>query len=112
MGITSSLRKFVLPSPEEQEAKAKRAEEQRQKNYDHQMKMLSYQEASAKRQKALANKSASIRKLKGQTQTLKPRSPGIDFEAFFGPRGKSQPIQNPLKALAEHEKRMKKELKF
>jgi len=108
----SAIRKWLFPSKEEQEEAMKRREEQRQKNYDFQMKRLTLEEASAKRQKALADKVATIRKLRGQTQALKPRSPGIDFDAFFGPRRKQQPKQDPLKALAEHEKRMKKELKF
>jgi len=106
----SALRKFLFPSKEEQEEAMRKREMQRQKNYDFQMKRLTLEEASAKRQKALANKAANIRKLRGQTQALKPRSPGIDFDAFFGPRGK--PAQNPTKALQEHERKMKKELKL
>jgi len=106
----SALKRWLFPTREDQEEKMRKTEEQRQKNYDHQMKMLGYQEASAKRQKALADKTAAIRKLRGQTQALKPRSPGIDFDAFFGPKGK--PTQNPVKALQEHEKKMKKEFRF
>jgi len=106
----SALKRFLFPSREEQEEAMRKREEQRQKNFDFQMKRLALEEASAKRQKALADKAASIRKLRGETQKLKPRSPGIDFDAFFGPKGK--PAQNPIEALQEHERKMKKELRF
>lgn len=101
----SAFKRWLFPSREEQEASMKKREEVRQKNYDFQMKRLEFQEASAKRQKALADKVVAIRKLKGETQASKPRSPGIDFDAFFGPKGRQQPT-DPLKALAEHEKKM------
>jgi hypothetical protein len=108
----SALKKLLFPSREEQEAKWKRQEEQRRKNYEFQSKRLGYIRASAGRQKALAQQEAGIRRLRGETQALQPKPQarsGIDFEAFFGkPTGK--PVQDPAKAIAEQNKKLKKML--
>lgn len=83
MGLKERMRKFVLPTWQEQQERMKRQEAKRQANFERQQEILDHQLAFLGRQETLAEKRERIAKLKKKLRPQPPEPRLFEFENPF-----------------------------
>ena len=87
MSLKERMRKFVLPTWQEQQERMKREEAKRRANYERQQAILDHQLASLARQEALAKKREKVKeihkKLHPQLYSQPPEPRLFEFENPF-----------------------------